>query len=113
MPMRDGRTRTTPMADERDAAALRGDLRPGDAGRDRAVLPRSLHTRGTGDDLAPVGSGEAAGQGAAVRGDRPANGRIDGDRNPRGALAAARRRRLPAGARPDVLKVAVPAKGRL
>ncbi len=52
--------------------------------------------------------------GTAVPGDRGANGRVDDDGDPRGALAAPRRGRLPAGARPlGLLRVAVPVKGRL
>ena len=57
-------------------------------------------------------------QGLAVPGDRREDARLDDDRDARGALAEARRRRLQAGARPQegrtqLLKVAVPVKGRL
>ena len=59
------------------------------------------------------------GAGAAVPGDRAADGRLDDDGDAGGALAAPRRGRLPAGARPaeggdvDRLTIAVPVKGRL
>src|SRR6185312_11814889 len=79
-----------------------------------AVLPGPVHDLGARGDGAPLGGGAAARAGAAVPGDRGANGRVDDDRDARGPLAAPRRGRLPAGARPSGdLKVALPAKGRL
>jgi len=57
-------------------------------------------------------------KGLAVPGDRGADARLDDDGDARVALAEARRRRLQAGARPqagrtELLKVALPVKGRL
>src|SRR5262249_30990034 len=66
-----------------------------------------------------MGSGTARRAGVAVPGDLAADGRFDDDGDPRRALASPRRRRLPAGARPDGeqgidrLTIAVPVKGRL
>src|SRR4051812_41024201 len=111
---RDGGTEPTPVGDEGDAKALRGDSRAREQGGRGAVLPGSVHALGARGDGAPLGSGAPAGAGAAVPGDRGANGRIDDDRDPRRALAAPRRGRVPAGARPNgLLRVAVPVKGRL
>ena len=83
------------------------------------VVPAgSLHDVGAGGDGAPLAGGAAAREGTAVPGDRGADARLDDDRDARGALAEARRRRLQAGARPQagrtqLLKVALPVKGRL
>src|SRR3954462_39278 len=110
----DGGTEPTPVGDEGDAKALRGDSRAREQGGRGAVLPGSVHALGARGDGAPLGGGAPAGAGAAVPGDRGANGRVDDDRDPRRALAAPRRGRLPAGARPNgLLRVAVPVKGRL
>src|SRR3954471_17911252 len=114
MKVRDGGTEPTPVGDQGDAKALRGDSRAREQGGRGAVLPGSVHALGARGDGAPLGSGAPAGAGAAVPGDRGANGRIDDDRDPRRALAAPRRGRVPAGARPNgLLRVAVPVKGRL
>src|SRR3954454_24396828 len=111
---RDGGTEPTPMGDQGDAKALRGDSGAREQGGRGTVLPGPVHALGARGDGAPLGSGAPAGAGAAVPGDRGANGRIDDDRDSRGALAAPRRGRLPAGARPNgLLRVAVPVKGRL
>src|SRR4051795_2546768 len=111
---RDGRAEPTPMGDQGDAKALRGDPGAREQGGRGAVLPGSVHALGARGDGAPLGSGAPAGAGAAVPGDRGANGGIDDDRDPRRALAAPRRGRVPAGARPNgLLRVAVPVKGRL
>src|SRR4051812_13308059 len=112
------------MADERNARALRGDPVAGDAGRDGELLPGPLHPVRARGDVAPLGGGAPRGAGAPVPGDRRANGRLDDDRDARGALAATRRGRVSRGTRPDAararsesaertLKVAVPVKGRL
>src|SRR5690349_11696162 len=70
--------------------------------------------RGAGGDGAPLAGRSIAREGIAVPGDRGANGRVDDDGDARGALAAAWRGRVPAGARPrGVLRVALPSKGRL
>src|SRR6476659_6098712 len=111
---------STRMANERDARPLRGDLEPPNPGRGRAVLPRPVHAgRARGAD-APLASGPAVGRGAAVPRGGHANGRVDDDRDPGGAVAQAWSGRVPAGARspedgvrPNRLTVAVPAKGRL
>ena len=70
-----------------------------------------------------MGGGEAAGrQRSPLPRDRTQDGRIDGDGDAGGPLAATRGGRLPAGARPpqaqdetraDRLTIAIPAKGRL
>src|SRR5713226_9609745 len=113
MRRRDEEAGATPMAHTGDGGALRDDPRAGEPGRGRTVLQGSLHPGGAGSDLAPLGGGQAVGPGAAVSGDRAADGRVDRDGDTGGALAAPRRGRLPAGARTGVLRVAVPVKGRL
>ena len=83
------------MAEPRDRRSLRGDrsLRS----REEAALPtRPLHALGAGGDGAPLAGGAAARAGTAVRRDQPADARLDDDGDTRGALAALRRRRLPA-----------------
>src|SRR3954469_13176464 len=111
---RDGRAEPTPMGDQGDAKALRGDPGAREQGGHGAVLPGSVHALGARGDGSPLGGGAPAGAGPAVPGDRGANGRIDDDGDAGRALAAPRRRRLPAGARPNgLLRVAVPVKGRL
>src|SRR5579862_2675331 len=114
----DGRESATHMGNETDARGLRRDPVIGVAGGGRVVLPGSLHDVRAGSDGAPLGSGSAARAGLAIPGDRPEDARLDDDRDARGALAEARRRRLQARARPQegrtqLLKVAVPVKGRL
>src|SRR5262245_21016416 len=116
---------TTPVADQGDAKALRRDSLPGDARGDGELLPGSLHALGARGDGASLGGGAPAEAGAPVRGDRRADRRVDDDRDPRRALAEARRGRLSLGSRPSgllrhgpegsagKLRVAVPAKGRL
>src|SRR5579884_1798876 len=109
-----GGASATPMEDQGDERALRRDPPPGDAVGGGGVLPGPVHAVGARGDGAPLAGGAPAGEGAAVPGDRRANGRVDDDGDARGALAAARRGRLPGGARPrGVLRVALPAKGRL
>src|SRR4051812_3660755 len=111
---RDGRTEPTPVGDEGDARALRGDSRAREQGGRGTLLPGPVHAVGARGDGAPLGGGAPAGAGAAVPGDRRADGSVDDDRHAGGALAAPRRGRLPARARPnDLLRVAVPVKGRL
>src|SRR4051812_3556793 len=111
---RDGGTEPTPVGDEGDAKALRGDSRAREQGGRGAVLPGPVHPLGARGDGAPVGGGAPAGAGAAVPGDRRANGRLDDDGDARRALAAPRRGRIPARARSNgLLRVAVPVKGRL
>src|SRR6478752_4933679 len=114
MEVRDGGTEPTPMGDQGDARTLQGDPGAREQGGRGTVLPGSVHAVGARGDGAPLGGGAPAGAGAALSGDRGANGRVDDDGDTRGALAAPRRRRLPAGARPNgLLRVAVPVKGRL
>src|SRR5881275_1875952 len=110
----DGNQEPTPMGNEGNARALRRDPVAGEQGGDGSVLPGPLHDLGAGGDGAPVAGRAARGQGTAVSGDRGANGRVDDDGDARRALAAPRRGRVPARARSlDLLRVAVPAKGRL
>src|SRR3954451_14085387 len=110
---------TSRMAERRAARSPRDDRIPGGPGGDRALSARSLHALRAGGDVAPLGGGAPAGRGAAVPRDRAADGRVDDDGDAGGALAAARRGRLPAGAGTpearsgDRLSIAVPAKGRL
>src|SRR6478609_7589537 len=98
------------MEDERAEGAVGSDPRPGVAGRGGAVPQGSLHDRGAGGDGRP---------GAALPGGRAEDARVDDNGHAGGALAAPRRGRLPAGARPpeggdvDRLTIAVPVKGRL
>src|SRR5262245_32503315 len=107
------------MADTGDDRALRDDRASRVDGGSGTILPGSLHAGGARGDGAPVGGRTLAGGGAAVRRDRVANGGLDDDGDAGRALAAARRRRLPVGARPadgaevDRLTIAVPVKGRL
>src|SRR5438094_2798331 len=110
----DGGASPTPMGDQGDAKALRRDRVAADTRGDGALLPGPLHPLGAGGDGPSLGGGAPAGAGAAVPGDRRANGRVDDDGDTSGALAARRRGRLPAGARSrELLRVALPAKGRL
>src|SRR5579862_8218459 len=101
------------MADEGDARSLRDAARVRDAGGAGALPEGSLHAVGAGDAGAPVAGGEARRPGSAVRRGGAENGRIDGDGDARGALAALRRGRVSARPRPSLLRVAVPVKGRL
>src|SRR5882757_555283 len=102
------------MGNTRDARPLPDDRRAGDEGGGGAVLPGPLHALGAGGTGAPVAGRPPARAGAAVSGDRGANGSVDDDRDASGALVTARRGRLSAGARPlGLLRVAVPVKGRL
>src|SRR5579864_349482 len=115
----DGEERPTPVAYARDGGSVRDDPLAAAARRGRALPARPLHARGAGDAVAPLGGGEAPRPGPALSRDRATDRSLDGDRDAGGTLAAARRGRLPAGSRPegsqlvDLLKVAVPAKGRL
>src|SRR5258707_685544 len=110
----DDRAESTPMADQGAARPLRRDSLTGVETGDGGVLPGPLHALGVGGDGAPLASGPPAGAGVAVPGDRGADGSVDDDRDARGALAAPRRGRLSHSARPlGLLRVAVPAKGRL
>ena len=65
------------MADQGDARSLRRGPLAGDAGGDGGVLPGSLHVVGARGDGPPLAGGPAAGAGAAVRGDRAADGGVD------------------------------------
>src|SRR6516225_48703 len=104
----------TPMAHAGDGGALRRGEGTADALRGRALSARSMHALGARGDGAPLAGGTPARPGASVPGDLGANGRVDNDGDARGALAPARRGRVPAGARPrGLLKVALPVKGRL
>src|SRR5579862_2082897 len=113
MPERNARQEPTSMADQGDARSLRDPALVRDAGGAGALPGGSLHAVGAGDAGAPVAGGEARRPGSAVRRGGAENGRIDGDGDARGALAASRRGRLQDRARPALLKVAVPVKGRL
>src|SRR3989442_13638917 len=107
------------MADERDLAAVRRSVAAQDAERGGPLPAGPLHAVGAGGDGAPLAGGAAAGRRAALPGDQQAGARLDDDGDARGALAATRRGRLPAAARPaappgpDPLTIALPAKGRL
>src|SRR6516165_2995119 len=107
------------MAEAGDQRALRRDGDAAVGGRARSLPARPLHTLGAGGDGASLAGGAAARRGHAVPADQPANTRVDDDGDAGGALAAARRGRLPVAARPDEeaagarLTIAVPAKGRL
>src|SRR3954452_1141793 len=110
----DGNQEPTPMGNEGNAGALRRDSVAGEQTGGGSVLPGPLHDLGAGGDGAPLASGATRGEGPAVSGDRGANGRVDDDGDARRALAAPRRGRVPLGARSlDILRVAVPANGRL
>src|SRR4051794_19550268 len=91
----------TYMADEGNQRALRGDLLPPVGGRGRPLPARPLHAFGARGDGASLAGGAAAGGGAALSGDQQADARLDDDGDARGALAAVRRGRLSARARPD------------
>src|SRR5262245_548884 len=111
---------STRMADERDTRPVRGDPQPPNGGRGGAVLPGSLHARGTRGADAPLAGGEAARRGASVPRSGGEDRRVDDDGDPGRAVAEARRGRISAGpgpeeagVRPDRLTIAVPAKGRL
>src|SRR5580765_365915 len=107
------------MEDERAEGAVGSDPRPGVARRGGAVPQGPVHDRGAGGDGPPVGGRAAGGPGAAVPGGRAEDARVDDDGHAGCALAAPRRRRLPAGAGAngepvvDRLTIAVPVKGRL
>src|SRR5476649_201615 len=104
----------THMAHEGNARALRRDADAGEPLGSGGVLPGPLHPVGAGGDGPSLAGGTPAGAGPAVSGDSGAHARLDDDRDARGVLAQARRRRVSAGARPlGLLRVAVPAKGRL
>src|SRR4051794_6889112 len=103
----------TPMVHRRDAGSLRDDSfaeGPRGAG---GLHARPVHDPGAGDARAPLADGQARERGSAVPRDRAADGRVDGDRDARGERAAPRRGRLRDRAPADLLKVAVPVKGRL
>src|SRR5947208_871751 len=109
-----GRPEPTPVANQGDERALRGDPDAGDAAGDRGVLPGSLHALGARGDGAPLAGGPPARARPAVPRDRRANGSVDNNGDAGGALAATRRGRLPGGAGPrGLLRLALPAKGRL
>src|SRR3954447_12547476 len=118
------RADATSMGDEGNAGALRRDPVAGEPGGDGELLSGPLYPLGARGDGPSLGGGAPAGAGAALPGDRGADGRVDDDGDARGALVATRRGRLPAGARArdlsrrldggvGILRVAVPVKGRL
>src|SRR3989442_13315623 len=108
------------MGDERDTRSTEDDRLAPNRRRGGTVSPRSVHAlRARGDD-APLAGGAAGRSRAAVPRGEQENGRVDDDRDTGGALAAPRRGRLSADARPaapsaraDRLTIAIPAKGRL
>src|SRR3954471_20383761 len=94
------------------------DLLPEVGGGGGAVPAGSLHDLGAGGNGAPLARGATGGRGAAVPGGREDDRRVDGDGDAGGALAEVRRGRGPLVARPaeatqDLLRIAIPAKGRL
>src|ERR1700682_1163683 len=113
-----GRQRTTHMADPRDERALRRDPDLENAVGGRTVPAGSLHARGAGSDVAPLGGGAPGGPGPALHGDRREDERLADEGDAGGALAPPRRGRLSAGvgagkADDGRLTIAVPVKGRL
>src|SRR5215468_972207 len=114
MAIRDGDQDSTPVAYPGDGGSLRRGEGAADARGGGALPAGSLHAVGARGDGAPLGGRTPAGRGAAVSRDRSANGSVDDDGDARGALAAPRRGRLPAGARSnELLRLALPVKGRL
>src|SRR3954447_11110988 len=115
---RNGRPDSTSMADARDDRALRRGAQPEVAAGAGSLPAGPVHVGGAGGDGAPLAGGETRRPGAAVHGDRREDGGVDGDRDPGGALAEPRRRRLSRRDRQgeedgDRLTIAVPVKGRL
>src|SRR5215831_9027408 len=92
---RNGRPDSTSMADARDDRVVRGAAQPEVAAGAGGVPPGSLHAGGAGGDGAPLAGGAPRRPGPAVHGDRREDGGIDGDRDPRRALAQPRRGWLP------------------
>src|SRR4051794_24221750 len=109
----------TQLADSGSSGPPRDDRAVAGRGRGGTLLPRPLHARRAGGDGASLGGGEAARRGADVPRGGATGARVDGNGHAGGAVAEARRGRLPAGARAaeaapaDRLTIAVPAKGRL
>src|SRR3954447_4394699 len=108
------------MAYPGDERVVRGDRQPTDGGRGGAVPAGSVHALGARGDDAPLAGGAAGGRGSAVPRGVAGDGRLDGDGDARGALAPVRGGRLPLGAgsaeaegEQDLLRIAIPVKGRL
>src|SRR3954467_3000596 len=106
------------MAHTGDQRSAADDRLPEDGGGGGAIPAGPVHDLGARGDGAPLARGAAGGRGATIPGGREGDGRVDGDRDAGGALAEVRRGRVPLVARPaeatqDLLRIAIPAKGRL
>src|SRR4026209_2173840 len=100
MAARNGYRRSTFIADNGDKRPLQSDALAPLGPRGGELPARPVHAVGARGDGAPLASGEAHRPGVAVPRDKPADGRLHDDRDASGALAAPRRGRLQAGARP-------------
>ena len=97
----DGRSRTTHMADDPRWRELFAAIARLETAEEVEIFFRDLCTLAELEAMAHRWAGGApAGAGASVPGDRAADGRVDDDGDAGRALAAPRRGRLPAGARP-------------
>src|SRR3954467_14857750 len=106
------------MAHTGDQRSAADDRLPEDGGGGGAIPAGPVHDLGARGDGAPLARGAAGGRGATIPGGREGDGRVDGDGDAGGALAEVRRGRVPLVARPaeatqDLLRIAIPAKGRL
>src|SRR3954447_9603422 len=108
------------MAYPGDERVVRGDRQPTDGGRGGAVPAGSVHALGARGDDAPLAGGAAGGRGSAVPRGLAGDGRLDGDGDAGGALAPVRGGGVPLGAgsteaeaEQDLLRIAIPVKGRL
>src|SRR3954471_21615157 len=108
------------MANPGDERAVRGDREPTDGGRGGAVPAGPVHAVGARGDGASVAGGAARGRGSAVPRGVAGDRRLDGDGDARGALAPVRGGRVPLGVgsaeaegEQDLLRIAIPVKGRL
>src|ERR1700736_819983 len=110
----------TSMGNAGDRGSLRNAGPAPVAGRGAERAARPVHPRRTGDDGASLARGAAGGPGGVVPANSAGNGRVDGDGDAGGVLAAPRRGRISPRvaatqerAISQRLTVAVPVKGRL
>src|SRR3982074_210537 len=80
----------TSMGNAGDGGSLRNAGPPSLAGRGAERAARSVHPRRTGDDGASLARGAARGSGSVLPANRAGNGRIDGNGDAGGVLAAPR-----------------------